>query len=126
MYIFSIDAMEYAAHLGFYDEERAAPQKVRVSIKIYFPAIPACATDDYTAFIDYHALLKTLGKRIANQQFRLIEFMAQTLFTDALTYIHSHGEPAATLWLKLTKVAPAVPGLHEGASFEISNHSAAS
>lgn len=118
---FSINRLALEARLGIYDTERAAPQPVAVSLRLYFPEAPACAHDDHAGFIDYAALAAQLTDLVLQREFRLIEYMAQELFCAARQYVSGTGGDAVKIWLKLTKCRPDVPYLVEGASFTLSD-----
>lgn len=114
---FSINRLQMESHLGVSEAERATPQPVAVSLRLYFPAMPACTADDHGVFIDYHALSDKMTHAIATREFRLIEYMAQELFAIARAYLDAQSARDVALWLKLTKLTPAVAHLQDGASF---------
>jgi len=116
---FSINRLAFPAHLGVYDAERAALQPVSVQLRLYFPQSPACTQSDTARFIDYSALSDALTKAGTTREFRLIEFMAQELFSIARSYLDAHDGAAVKLWLCLTKLAPKVDYLEQGASFTL-------
>lgn len=114
---FSIDRLQFAARLGVYDDERAKPQPIEVSLRWYFPGEPDCASDDHGMFIDYAGLSSRLRKAVETREFRLIEYMARELFSIARAYLDEHDGADIRLWLKLTKCKPDVADLAGGASF---------
>lgn len=121
-HVFSVDRLGLAVHLGIYDDERARPQPVEISLRIYFPAKPTFTADDNAPFIDYAGLVEAVRMAATAREFRLLEFMAQEMFNTAVAYLEKHSTQQGTkLWLKLTKSAPPVDGLKGGASFTLSN-----
>lgn len=118
---FSINRLRIPARLGVTEAERAAPQPVEISLRLYFAQPPACTGDDHAAFVDYHALSTQLSAMVVEREFRLIEYMAQQLFDHARAYLERHRAVEVKLWLKLTKCAPAVEYLQDGASFTLSD-----
>jgi len=118
---FSIHRLALDAHLGVYDAERASPQPVAISLRLYFSKAPICAGDDHGAFIDYAALCDAITHAVETREFRLIEFMAQECFGIARAFVDKRGATDVALWLKLTKLAPDVKHLQQGASFTLSD-----
>lgn len=114
---FSINRLQMEAHLGVTAAERKKPQPVAVSLRLYFPSMPACTIDDDGVFIDYHALSDMISHAITGSEYKLIEFMAKALFDLARNYLNAHNAQEVALWLKLTKLTPAVAHLQEGAAF---------
>lgn len=109
--------LQLAVNLGFYTGERAKPQPVEVSFRMYFPTAPAQATNDEAEFIDYGMLCKSVHDFVSPREFKLVEFMAMEVFRHLREVLDAHGGSAIKLWLKLNKIAAPVPGLTGGASF---------
>ena len=118
---FIIERLALDASIGVYEQERAHKQPVALSVRLYYPQLPACTTDDAGAFIDYASLSNRLTGLIESQHFQLIEYLANALFSSARDYLDAHGGKDVALWLKLTKCQPDVRHLTEGASFLLSD-----
>ena len=116
---FTIHRLAFPAHLGVYDAERASPQPVAVALRLYFPQAPAATQNDSARFIDYAGVSNAITHAGMTREYRLIEFMAQELFTLARHYLDAHGGAEVKLWLSLTKLAPNVEYLEQGASFAL-------
>lgn len=109
--------LQLAVHLGFYTGERAKPQPVEVSFRMYFPTAPAQTMNDEATFIDYGMLCKSIQEFVATREFKLVEFMGMEIFRHLRGVIDAHEGRDIRLWLKLNKIAAPVPGLTGGASF---------
>lgn len=121
-HIFSVDGLQFKAHLGYYDDERAKRQLVEVSLRFYFPEQPAWGADDHAKFIDYAKIVTLLGQAVEAGEFRLIEYMAQEVFDLTRSYLNEHGGKELKLWLKLTKSKPPLaPEIKGGAAFILSD-----
>lgn len=119
---FIIERLALDASIGLYAEERANAQPVAISVRLYFPELPnAAGNDDEEVFINYAGLSNRLTDTVKRQHFQLIEYMGYELFKQAREYVNVHGGESIALWLKLTKCAPAVEYLENGASFVMSD-----
>ena len=113
----SVKRLQVHAHLGFYTGERAKPQPVEVSFRLYYAQAPAHTLDDEADFIDYGQLCKVLTDLIASRSFKLVEFMGAELFRTLRADLDARGATHIRLWLKLKKVSTPLPGHIGGASF---------
>ena len=116
-YMVSINRLQTHAHLGFYTGERAKPQPVEISFRLYYPEAPAHTMDDEAQFIDYGQLCKMLSDMIAARSFKLVEFMGAELFRVLRADLDGRGAAHIKIWLKLNKIAAPVAGLIGGASY---------
>lgn len=116
-HMLSVNRLQVPAHIGFYTGERAKPQPIEICFRMYFPEAPPFALDDEAAFFDYGQLCKLLTDYIASRDFKLVEFMGAELFRQLRAELNGRGGAHIKLWLRLNKVAAAVPGLTGGASF---------
>jgi FolB domain-containing protein len=116
-YVLVANRLQLAVHLGFYTGERAKPQPVEISFRLYFPQAPAQADNDEAEFIDYGMVCKSIHDFVAVREFKLVEFMAMEVFRHLREVIDGRGGQAIRLWVKLNKIAAPVPGLTGGASF---------
>lgn len=114
---FIIERLALPASLGLYEKERAHKQPVVISVRLYFPELPACTQDDAGTFIDYAGLSNRLTGLVESQHFQLIEYLAHALFQAARAYLDAHDAKHVALWLKLTKCKPELRYLEDGASF---------
>jgi dihydroneopterin aldolase len=113
----SINRLQVHAHLGFYTGERAKPQPVEISFRMYYPKAPAHTLNDEAEFIDYGQLCKGLTDYIAANSFKLVEFMGAELFRRLRADLDARGATQVRLWLQLNKVAAPLPGLIGGAYY---------
>lgn len=120
-YCFTIHRLQLAAKLGWYDAERRRPQPVELTIRLFFPKRPECVDDDFAHFIDYDVLCNSIHSLVGQNEYRLIEYMAQAMLTHVRAFIDDKAAHEVKIWLNLTKCAPAVPHLLGGASFAISD-----
>lgn len=112
-----VNRLQVPALIGFYTGERAKPQPIEISFRMYFEKPPECTTDDEAGFIDYGQLCNVLTDFIASREFKLVEFMGSELFRVLREDLDRRGGQDIKLWLQLNKVAAPVPGLTGGASF---------
>src|SRR5437868_12860286 len=74
-----IEALELAAHVGVTEEERAAPQRLTVSITIW-PVAELGQTDDELAkTINYSTVCQHVRELIARDHHKLIESIAERI-----------------------------------------------
>ncbi|MES2984782.1 MAG: dihydroneopterin aldolase [Pseudomonadota bacterium] len=116
-HMLSVNRLTLAAHIGFYNGERAKPQPIEICFRLYFPEAPACALNDEADFFDYGMLCKLLQDYVEAREFKLVEFMASDVFRHLRSVIDARGGEHIKLWLRLNKIAAPVPGLTGGASF---------
>lgn len=112
-----VNRLQMQTYLGFYTGERAKPQTVEVSFKLYYPEAPAHTQDDEADFIDYGQLCKGLTDLAAARSYKLIEFMGAELFRHLRADLDARGAGHIKLWLRLNKITTPVPGLTGGASY---------
>jgi dihydroneopterin aldolase len=120
-YVFSLNRLQLAVHLGYYEAERRTPQPVEVNARLYFPGAPICTQDDYAKFIDYAKLAEIMQRVVAAKEFRLIEFLTMEMFTALRAFLDTQPAPEPKLWLRVTKLNTPVPNLNGGASFTTSD-----
>src|SRR2546421_12526651 len=74
-----IEALELAAHVGVTEEERAAPQRLTVSITIW-PVADLGRTDDELAkTVNYATVCQRVRELIARDHHKLIESVAEMI-----------------------------------------------
>ena len=113
----SVNRLQLPAHIGFYTGERAKPQPVEISFRLYFPEPPICATNDEADFIDYGQLCKVLSDFVASREFNLVEYMTSELYRHLRADLDARGGSHIKLWMRLNKIAAPVPGLIGGAAY---------
>ncbi len=116
-HMIAVSRLQASAQLGFYTGERAKPQPVEVCFRLYFPQAPAASSNDEADFIDYGQVCKVITDYIAQNEFKLIEYMGAVLFREVRAELDRRGGTGIKLWLRLNKIAAPVPGLTGGASF---------
>ena len=119
--IFTINRLQLAVHLGYYDDERGEKQPIEVDMRLYFPAPPDCARTDKAPFIDYAILVEAVKACAASRQFALIEYLATELFSVSSKILAERCGPDIRLWLRLTKTKAPIEGLAGGASYVLSD-----
>ena len=103
-------------HLGWPAEERTEPQEVRVRLELrYFTAPEGAATDDLSGTLCYARICEAFAAYAAAHEFRLVEKLAQDLYSIAKEIA---GE-RALLALSLHKVQPPVNGLLGGVEYRV-------
>lgn len=115
--IFTINRLRVEALLGFYEHELSTRQPVDIELRLYFAAPPAGAQDDHAGVIDYALLSEQLVHCATHRHYRLIEYLGEQLFATARNFLDERQAAEVKIWLRMTKVSPAVPHLREGASF---------
>jgi FolB domain-containing protein len=99
----SLDQLELQVHLGWTEAERQEPQLVLVSIEINFIDMPeGCIDDELDNTLCYDKLSQLLVKLVADKHFKLLEFLAKSLF-DAVQGSLSKGD---RLTLEVSKKPP--------------------
>lgn len=82
-YLF-IENFETFARVGVTVEERARAQKIYLSLKIFLDLKTAGRSDDLKATIDYSVVTKTIKKILEQNEFLLVEKVAETIATKIL------------------------------------------
>lgn len=121
----TINRLRLSVHLGCYEDEREKPQPVEVDIRFYFPALPPSCTDDSDRdFICYDKVHNLLIEKTAQQDYRLIEFLAHEIHAlvrkHILAPLKARGR-GIKVWVRLNKPMAPVPYMLGGASFVFSN-----
>src|SRR5262245_32939076 len=98
-YCLSVDTIVLDVRLGCDPEERATPQRVHVDVRAYFSQLPAECKSDQGDFICYEKIGLKAVETVKGREFRLIEFLAQELFTSLRETVRAD----AKLWIKATK-----------------------
>lgn len=72
--------------IGVYAQERQAVQPIVIDLELGLLASTACRSDDIADAVDYHALTNALCDNVRQQQFQLIERLAQHIADFILTH----------------------------------------
>lgn len=74
--IVEINDLEVNFKVGVPDEERASPQRLLVTLRLYLDFTAAASADDLRHTIDYYRLSRDLIDWGANREWKLIETLA--------------------------------------------------
>lgn len=77
--IIEIKDLEASFHIGVPDEERAQPQKLLVTIKLFTDFKEAARTDDVRHTVDYDELTRSLIQWGQLRKWKLIETLASNI-----------------------------------------------
>lgn len=110
----SLHGVALQVNLGWTDEERGTPQPVAVDFTVRYAEKPAaCTTDDLRAAVDYAALARTTRRLVAGQSYRLVEHLAQAIYTG----LRADLPPGATLRVCVAKLHPPMRDVSGAATF---------
>jgi len=111
---FTINNLILSLNIGLFEEERATPQPISISVKIFFKDIPkGCVSDEIEGTICYDKICQKI-KEIANKkEYKLLEHLCHEIFIQIKQLITPH-----KISVSVTKLTPPVSGL-ESASFSI-------
>ncbi|MCW3835487.1 dihydroneopterin aldolase [Sphingomonas canadensis] len=82
-YLIRLEALELVMGLGIHPEERAAPQRVLVTVEMRC-AYPAPVEDRIDAVVDYDFLRESIRKLVAERHFDLQEALCDEIAALAL------------------------------------------
>lgn len=88
MDLITIADLEVHYHVGVPDEERAAPQRLLLTIELFHDFTVAAHHDDLRTTIDYHAVSQWLLRFGEGRSWRLIESLAVELAEGLLREFH--------------------------------------
>lgn len=71
-----IDELEVFFRVGVPDEERAAPQRLLISVEMGVELAAAAAGDDLSLTVDYHGVICQIRELGAGREWKLIETLA--------------------------------------------------
>lgn len=93
----TIKDLEVSYHIGVPDAERAAPQRLLISVAMEHDIRAAAASDDLTRTIDYYAVCQRLKKLGEGRSWRLIETLADEI---ARVVMQEFGPPRVQVEVK--------------------------
>jgi dihydroneopterin aldolase len=74
-----VDGMELSCRVGITPEEKAFPQILRVSIRIFLPLMKAGGTDSLQDTIDYAEVIQRVRVHTGNRIYMLVETIAEDI-----------------------------------------------
>jgi dihydroneopterin aldolase len=80
-----IEQLELTAHIGVPDAERAAPQRLTVSLRLEISGDFRALDDDLAKTVDYFAVCETVKALAAGRPRRLIETLAEEIAAAVLS-----------------------------------------
>jgi len=87
--------LEVSASIGFHDFERAAPQRVRISVEVFVPVAQSTSSqDDVRDTLDYDKLREGIQRLATSRHFNLQETLIDALVGFCL---HFEGVRAAAV-----------------------------
>lgn len=93
--------------LGVPEWERMTPQTVVLDIELAMPHSRSCKSDDIVDTIDYGQIVVRIRETLAEESFRLVEALAETVAQLILTEFGTH-------WVKVRVAKPGVlPGVKQ-------------
>lgn len=111
-----LERLELSVHIGCEPEERAAAQRMEVSITVRSGELPAaCASDRLADTLPLEVVAERLRSIAESGSFALLEHLAQRLH-DGLAQLCP---PGAIIDLRVTKLAPPIAGLRGGMTFRL-------
>lgn len=100
--------------VGVGEEERSAPQKLLVDIKLHYPELPlGCESDDITDVICYDQLCSKVHALLFGKEFKLIEHIAFYIYNNLKSCYLDY-----SFNIKVTKF-PSIKNLEGYTAFEI-------
>ena len=122
-FMLGIDRLRLAVHLGVGEEERAQPQTVEMTVRLYYADPPQGWGDDDGVFLCYELLSNVLHALAKERSFKLIEYLAQQSY-EALgaEIVRQLGEEhGVKIWLQIHKCDAPVESLQGGSRFVYSD-----
>jgi dihydroneopterin aldolase len=112
----SLRGLEVEVRLGCTGAERAAAQRVAISLAIGFHRAPqACTSDDLAETVCMQALAEALAEVCRSREYALVEHLSQTLLARALELLPADAECE----LEVVKLQPPIAGLTRGFAFRV-------
>ncbi len=91
MDILFIDDLTVATRVGIHRREQVRPQLIELSLKIGFSTAAAGSSDNIRDTIDYAELIARVQRELAEQQFKLLERLAEHVASFLLREFASAG-----------------------------------
>ena len=90
--------------LGVSEEERTAPQTIRIDLELAVDAARAAARDDVRSTVDYAALVSSVQELAQSRPYRLLETVAEEVASLVLG-------KSGTAWVRVEVRKRALPGI---------------
>jgi dihydroneopterin aldolase len=110
-----IDGIQFYGYHGVAEEERRLGQRFLVDVELNADLRPAGTLDDLSAAIDYGEVLRVVLQIGEQEQFRLLEALAERVASALLERF-----PVVSVRVRAIKPAPPVPGAFGVVGVEIS------
>ncbi|GAA0353694.1 dihydroneopterin aldolase [Bacillus horti] len=107
--------MEFYAYHGVLPEENRLGQSFKVDMELFLNLAPAGQTDDLTLSINYAEAYKLVKRIVEEEQYKLIEALAERIAQDALDTWTQLEE----VLVKLVKPNPPIAGHYDYVAVEI-------
>lgn len=91
--------------VGVYEWERTAPQPIEIDLDIGIPSGEPCHSDNIADTIDYGAVVDRLRKALADQNFLLLEALAEYI---AKVILYDFGAPWSRVSVTKLGILPGV------------------
>lgn len=101
----TLDSLEVMADIGFHDHEIGTPQRLLVTIELWFDPAAVPASDEPAETFDYDFLRCEVLRLAAERRYNLQETLARRIY----------GRLAALAGVKALKVATAKPDIYDDA-----------
>lgn len=75
--------------IGIYPWERQVTQTIQIDLEIALPTSKACQTDSFEDALDYALIVKRINETLSQNQFSLLEALAQHIAQIILTEFKS-------------------------------------
>lgn len=98
--LIEVRGLKLKGRLGVTPEERAVPQPVLISLAVRCDTRLAAATEDLSATLDYAAIVDRISALIAEEEFSLIETLA-----DRIARLLLKDPRAQDCWVRVAKTA---------------------
>jgi dihydroneopterin aldolase len=114
----SIKDLRLWVHLGCSPEERANPQPISITLKLYFTEPPrGAATDKLDDSVCYFKIVELIQILLSDKTFNLVEHLTLTIREAVYKHLESISQGNVTIKVIVNKLSPPVPNLYGGVSF---------
>jgi dihydroneopterin aldolase len=111
-----LSQMEFEAHVGAGDGERAELQVLEVDVELSLDLRAAGAADDLERTVDYGAAFERVREVVTGRQFHLLEGIAEAVAAELLTAF----PPLEAVTVRVRKPGVPIDGVLDYAGVEIS------
>lgn len=115
----TINKLRLWARLGCGEEERANVQPIDIDVVIEFATLPkGCKTDDLSDVYCYKTIIEQMQAFLEKNTFNLIECLTVSLYDFIYAQLKMKD---VKMTLRVTKIHPPIPFVHQGVAFEYSS-----